>query len=192
LKEFFARLTWVDYLAAIAFLRGCYVGYRSGFFPELLRIASYLVTVIVTFRFREETTQFLTLNTFLNATTSGFLAVAGLLAATFGLTKLLSVLILRLLKLGEGGFFARTVGLMMGAVRWMVLLSLLFMLIDHSPLVSLKNDIRDRSVSGRKIARIAPVLFDFLGSLSPQLSVPAAQSPAAKKTVPPAAKKKAA
>ncbi len=171
MKEFISRLTWVDYIAILAVLRGCYVGYKSGFFPELLRIVAYLVTVIVTFRFHETLAQLLTLKTFLNATTASALAFVGLLAGMFFLTKLITTLLLKMLKVGEGGFFYRLVGLLIGACRWVILLSLLFMLIDFLPLSPMKTDIHNRSVVGPKISKIAPVLFDFLSRLSPQLAV---------------------
>ena len=48
MKELISKLTCVDYIALVALLRGLYVGYRSGFFHELLRVASYLVTIVVT------------------------------------------------------------------------------------------------------------------------------------------------
>jgi uncharacterized membrane protein required for colicin V production len=171
LKEFISRLTWVDYLAMAAVLRGCYVGYKSGFFPELLRIAAYLLTAVVTLRFRESVSQFLTLNTFLNASTAEAVALGGLIVGVFVLAKLISLLILKMLKLGEGGFFYRLIGLVLGGCRWVVLLSLAFMLISGSPLAPLRTDIKERSVSGPQIERVAPMLFDFLSSLSPQLSV---------------------
>ena len=172
MKELISRLTWVDYLALVAVLRGCYVGYRSGLFPEILRIIAYVVTVVVTFRFREEFAQFLTLKTFLNQTTSDAFSFFLLIAGVFGLTKLVTLLFLRLLKVGDGNFFYRITGMIFGACRWVILLSLIFMGLDHLPLDTLKKDIRERSVTGHKIATIAPVLFDFLSTLSPQLAVP--------------------
>ena len=165
-------MTWVDYLALVAVLRGCYVGYRSGLFPEILRIIAYVVTVVVTFRFHEEFAQFLTLKTFLNQTTSDGLSFFLLIAGVFALTKLATLLLLRLLKVGDGNFIYRAMGMILGACRWVILLSLVFMLMDHLPLDTLKKDIRERSVTGPKIAAIAPVLFDFLSTLSPQLAVP--------------------
>jgi membrane protein required for colicin V production len=171
LKEFIARLTWVDYLTAIALLRGCYVGYRSGFFSELLRIASYLITVIAAFQFRETVAQYLTLKSFLNYTTASVIALIALLAVVYGLMKLLTTLLLKLLKVSAGGFIQRLLGLAMGVCRWLVLLSLVFMLIDLSPLSLLKTDIHDRSVVGAKVSQIAPTVFDFLSRLSPQLTV---------------------
>ena len=172
MKEFISRLTWVEMIAFLVVLRGCYVGYKSGFFPELLRTVGYLITVIVTFRFHEEATQFLTLKTFLNGATASALSFFSLLVVTFLLTKIVIALFLKLLKMGKGGFLYRVAGLLLGACRWVILLSLIFMLIDHSPFAPLRTDIHERSYLGPKISLIAPTLFDFLSKLSPQLTVP--------------------
>ncbi len=172
MEEFISRLTWVEMIVFLVTLRGCYVGYKSGFFPELLRIVGYLITVIVAFRFHEEAAQFLTLSTFLNSTTASALSLFSLLAVTFLLTKIVIVLFLKLLKMGKGGFLYRMAGLLLGACRWIILLSLIFMLIDHSPFAPLRTDIHERSYLGPEISLIAPTLFDFLSKLSPQLTVP--------------------
>jgi len=166
-----SKLTWVDYLAVIAVLRGAYVGYKAGLFPEILRIVAYLVTVIVTLRFHEALAQLLTLNTFLNAATANAVAFGALLLVTFVLCKLAQMLVLKLLKMGDGGVINKLLGLLLGACRWLIILSLAFMLIEFSPLTTLKTDIRERSVSGPRIASVAPTIFQFLSSLSPQLAV---------------------
>ncbi len=168
MKEFISKLTWVDYVAVIAVIRGCYVGFRSGFFPEVLRIAAYLVTALATLMFYEQVAQFLTLKTVLNHTTARVAAFTLLLAVVFFLTKLLIMLVLKLLKVGEGGIFYRLLGLVLGACRWVLLLSLLFMLIELSPLTPLKTDVYRRSLVGPSIARVAPTLFEFLSSVSLQ------------------------
>ncbi|MBI3315777.1 MAG: CvpA family protein [Candidatus Omnitrophica bacterium] len=172
MKEFIASLTWVDYLTAIAVLRGGYVGFRSGLFPELLRIAEYVLTVVVAFRFYEPLAQFLTLKTFLNISTATTVSFSVLVVGVFLVAKLITMFLLKLLKVGEGAFFYRLAGLIFGACRWVVILSIAFMLVDHLPLHSLKTDIHDRSVVGPKVSKVAPMLFDFLSSLSPQLGVP--------------------
>lgn len=171
MKEFFSQLTWVDYLAVIAILRGCYVGYRSGLFPELLRIVGYVITVAVTYRFYESLAQTLTLKTFLNLTSATAVAFIALLVAVFIIVKLLTFILLKLLKVGKGGFFYGIIGLIVGACRWVILLSMIFMIIEYLPLDSLKKDIHERSFAGPKISMIAPVIFDFLSHLSPQLGI---------------------
>ena len=171
MSEFISRLTWVDYLTVLSMLWGGYVGYKSGLFPELLRIVAYVVTVIVTLKFHETLAQYLTLKTFLNNTTSGALAFLVLLIGVFFLLRLITIILLKLLKVGDGGFVNRVIGALIGGCRWVILLSLVFMVIDRSPLEPLKEDIHHRSVAGPKVMRIAPMLFDFLSSLSPQLAV---------------------
>ncbi|MBI4432152.1 MAG: CvpA family protein [Candidatus Omnitrophica bacterium] len=171
LQEWIARLTWADYIALIAVLRGLYVGFRSGFFPELLRIVSYLITAIVTFHYHASLAQLLTLKTFLNEATAQAVAFGGLLIGVFLLTKGVTMLILKLLKVSEGGFLSRLVGGVVGACRWIVLLSLIFMLVGYMPLPSLNADIQNRSLTGRHVASAAPLIFDFLSKLSPQLGV---------------------
>ncbi len=172
MRELVSRLTWVDYMAMIAVLRGCYVGGRSGFFPELLRILAYIVTALVTFRFHDALAQTLTLRTFLNQTTADALSFFILAVGVFTVMKALNWLLLKSLKTGEGNIVYRVIGLVLGACRWAILLSLIFMLIDRLPLETLKKDIHERSLVGPKVSRIAPVIFDFLSTLSPQLGVP--------------------
>ena len=172
MKEFISTLQWVDYIAFAAVVWGLYIGYRSGFFPELLRIVSYFVTVIVTFRYYDWLAQWLSLKTFLNVETASTISFFSILLGTFILTKLLIMLLLRVLKIGEGGYLLRVVGAAIGACRFIVLLSLLIMLIDMSFLAQLKADIHTRSLTGAKIAKVAPTAFDFLSHLSPQLTVP--------------------
>lgn len=159
----------MDYLTLVVVLRGLYVGYKSGLFPEILRIAAYVVTVLVTVRFYEPAAQFLTLKTFLNETTATGLAFVGLLAATFLVTKLVTMILLKVIKSGDGGFPVKLLGAILGACRWVILLSFVFMAIERSPMSGLKADIKDGSVVGSKLSKIGPMLFDFLAKVSPEL-----------------------
>lgn len=172
IREFVLRLTWVDWVALVALLRGFYVGYRGGIFPEVLRLASYIVTILITFSYYEPLAQLITLKSFFNATTASAIAVAVLLAAGFLATKLISVMLLKMLKVGEGGVIMRLIGMLLGGMRWMVLLSFLFMVVDRSPLQQLKKDVHNRSVVGEQISKAGPMIFDFMSNLSPQLGLP--------------------
>ena len=172
MKEFFMHLTWVDYVAALVLLRGFYVGYRGGIFPEILRIASYLITFLLTFYFYEPFAQYLTLKTFFNDATAKVVSFACLLIGAFLLTKICCMVLLKILKVGEGGFLLRLAGMVMGGLRWLILLSFIFMMIDHSPLEQLKKDIHVRSVVGQRVSQVGPLIFDYLSHLSPQLGLP--------------------
>ncbi len=169
MKDIVSRLTWVDCIVFIAVLRGIYIGYRSGLFPELMRTGGYVITALVTLYFREPVSQYLTLNTFLNQASAEAASLAALLIGTFIITKFLIFLILKLLKLGEGGFFYRLLGSLVGACRWLILVSLIFMVISGLPLGPLKSDIHERSFSGPYVSKVAPALFDFTANFAPQL-----------------------
>ena len=169
LKELISKLTWVDYLALIALLRGLYVGYKSGVIHELLRVTAYIVTMVVTLYLFEPLAQYLTLHTFLNIATARVIGFAGALVVVYLLTKILRTILVKLLKVGEGGFFNRVVGAAIGGARLLVLLSFFFMGVDHSPLTQLKADIHTRSLTGPRISEAAPTLVDFMSHMAPNL-----------------------
>ena len=170
LKELISKLTWVDYLALVALLRGLYVGLKSGVFQELLRVAAYVVTILVTLYLFEPLAQYLTLHTFLNIDTARIAGFGGTLAVVYLLTKLVRVMLLKMLKPGGGGAMNGLVGALIGGTRLLVLLSFLFLGIDYSPLSQLKADIHTRSLTGPKIAQVAPTLVEFTTHLAPNLA----------------------
>ena len=171
MKEFVSKLTWADYIALVALLRGLYMGYKSGFFHELLRLASYIVTIVVTILLFERVAQLLTLRTFLNLATARMVAMGAVAAAVYLAAKIFRTVLVKLLKVGEGGILNRLLGMTVGAVRLLTLLSFLFMLVDMSPLRQLQEDVHGRSLTGDKISRVAPALVEFLSQVSPQMSV---------------------
>ena len=170
MKELFSKLTWADYVALVALLRGLYVGYKSGFFHELLRLVCLLVTIVATLLYYGAIAQKLTLDTPLNQTMAGALAFCALLVVTYLATMVVRLILVKLLKLGEGGVLNRLLGMAMGATRWLLLLSFLFMAVDHSPLKQLKEDVHQRSLTGDKIAIAGPMLLDYLSQFSPELA----------------------
>jgi uncharacterized membrane protein required for colicin V production len=141
-------------------------------FTELLRLTAYLVTLGVTFYFYKGFAEFLTLNTFLNQQVAGLLAFSVLLVGVFIAAKAVTILLQKILKVGEGGFLNRILGGTAGICRWLVIVSLVFMVIDRSPFTPLKKDIHERSLSGPTISKVMPTLFDFLSEVSPQLGLP--------------------
>lgn len=169
MSELISKLTWVDYLALIALLRGLYVGSKSGVFHELLRVTAYVVTMLATFYLFEPLAQYVTLHSFLNIATARVAAFIGAMLLIYLLTKIIRMILVKLLKVGEGGALNRLVGAVIGGVRLLVLLSFFFMGVDHLPLAQLKADIHTRSLTGYKIAEVAPILVEFMSHLSPDL-----------------------
>ena len=169
MREFFSKLTWVDYIALAAVLRGLYVGYKAGFFHELLRVTTYVVTLVVTMIFFERVAQMFALQTSLNVVTARIVGFSLLLVVTFVVAMLIQLVLLKLLKVGEGGLINRLLGMVVGGARLMVLLSFLFLAVDSGPVKQLKEDVHNRSLIGDKISLLAPMTLEFFSHLSPEL-----------------------
>ena len=171
MKELFSKLTWADYVALMAVLRGLYVGYKSGFFQELLRLAGYVVTLILALCFQRVLASILTLHTFLNEPTAEVAAFTALLAGIYIGIKILRTILVKALKVGEGGAGQKIAGALVGAARLLVLLSFFFMLVDKTPLNELKTDVHERSLTGPYISQAAPMMFEFLSNTSADLGI---------------------
>jgi len=169
LKELFSKLTWVDYIAVAALLRGLYVGYKSGVFQETLRIVAYVLTLVLTLKFQETAAQYIAMHSMLNEETARMVAFVSVLVAVYLVLKLVRILMIRSLKLGEGGGGQKVLGALMGGARLLVLLSFFFMVVDSMPLKELKTDVHERSLTGPYISQAAPILYDFIQQSSAKL-----------------------
>lgn len=167
MKEIISKLTWADYVAVIAFARGLYVGYKAGLFQELLKIASYVIAIALTVFLHGPVAQHLTLHTFLNEGSAKAVAFAVVFVAMYMLLKIVRAILVKALKVGDGGSGQKIVGAFLGGARLLVLLSFFFMLVDMTPLKELKTDVHERSVSGPIIAQAAPQIFEFVSHFSP-------------------------
>ena len=162
MKELLSKLTWVDYITALAVLRGLWVGYKSGIFQESLRIVAYVLTLVFAFLLQERVSQFIALHSMLNQETSGTVGFLALIVAVYVALMVLRMVIVRSLKLGEGGGGQKALGALMGVARWLVLLSFFFMIVDKLPLKELKKDVHERSLTGPTISQAAPILYAFI------------------------------
>ena len=154
-------------------MRGFYVGYRDGFIHELLRVVSYLVTIVGTLFLVETVSQLLTMHTFLNVSTARVVTFCVLLIVLFLLAKVFQFILVKMLKAGEGGMISRLFGAALGGVRLLFMLSFLFMAVDaFPPLKQLQADVHKRSLTGDTVAQAAPTLMEFMAQLSPKLVFP--------------------
>ena len=168
MKEMLSRLTWVDYIALVAALRGLYVGYKAGFFQELLKAVSYVLTMVLTLHFYEALAQQLVLHSSLNESTASIAAFAGLIVGIYAACFVIRKVLAKVLKMGEGPA-QKLFGALLGGARLLVLLSFFFMLVDATPLKELKTDVHTRSLTGPIISQAAPALYEFLSNVSPEL-----------------------
>ena len=173
MKEFISTLNWVDYVIIVAFLRGAFVGYKEGFFAEVLRIVVYGASTIGA----------VLLAPSLSPTIQSHLSFDGDLALTvsmilisialFLMLRLVALILLKVIKAG-GGFLFNLLGLAVGIGRWAVILSIVFMSVKQANISVLYEDISEKSRFAAPIIPIAPTGYDYLSSVLPSLpAVPA-------------------
>lgn len=156
----------MDWLAIAALLWGLFIGSKSGIFRELLRFVAYVLTFLGSFFLHEPIGQYLTLHTFLNDGSAKILAFAASVVVLFIVSKLITMMIIKMLKVSEKGAANRVGGAILGAGRMLVLLSFVFLMVDHSPFSQLKKDLHSRSVTGPYLTPVAPTIVEFVTQLS--------------------------
>ncbi len=166
MKDFISGLTWVDWLALVALLWGLFIGSRSGVFKELLRFVVYTLALLGSFFLNDPLGQYLTVHTFLNDSSAKALAFGSVVVVLFIVGKLLTMLILKILKTSEKGTANRIGGALLGATRMLVLLSFVFLIVDTSPLSQLKKDLHSRSLTGPYLTPVAPTIVEFVTQFS--------------------------
>ncbi len=162
-------MTWFDYVAILFVLWGCYVGYRDGFFAEILRLAGYAATVAGVYFLREPLEGYLTLNTFLSATVAHVASLAILIGGLFILTTLLAGLLIRWVKKGDLPILPRLGGLVMGAGRWAMIVCLVFVFSACLPVERMREDIQQKSWVGQKLNSVMPAWTDKFTEVSSKI-----------------------
>ena len=173
IREFISTLNWVDYVIVVAFLRGAYVGYREGLVGELLRVFSYAAAFISAIAFSSSVIPLLEKYLSLDADAARTAAMAIVFIAVFAVLKVLAVIIVRIVKVGEG-FLFNMLGLTVGVVRWAVILSIAFMVIERAHITLVYEDISLKSRFAQGLLPMAPTAFDYIASFIPPSPAPAA------------------
>jgi uncharacterized membrane protein required for colicin V production len=167
LKDIILSLTWVDYLIIVGLTRGAFVGYRDGLLKELLRIFLYVLTLALLVAFSNIAIDFVFENTFLGEKAARVGVLLSMTLATYWLLKIIMDLILRWAKLEKNLLFS-LLGLFAGVMRWVSLLSVVFMAVNYAQIPGLGDDVYAGSVIGVMISEIAPTLVEFANGIIPQ------------------------
>lgn len=168
MKEFISTLNWVDYVIIAAFLRGAFVGYKEGFFAEILRIVVYGASTIGALQLAPSVSP--TIQSHLSFDEDLALTVSIVLVsiALFLMLRLIALILLKVVKTG-GGFLFNLLGLAVGIARWAVILSIAFMAVKQTHITVLYEDISVKSRFAQPIVPIAPTAYDYLSSVIPVL-----------------------
>ncbi|MFT5206936.1 MAG: putative membrane protein required for colicin V production [Candidatus Omnitrophota bacterium] len=169
MKEYISSLSWLDYVILFSLIRGAFIGYRDGFFQELLRMFLYIVTLAVLTAFSGEFANIVTDKTFLGEGTATLLVIIAMALITYLVLKIILDFVLRTSEL-QNNFALKIVGLFGGMVRWSGLISLSLWTTQKYP--QLPIDILAGSEWAEYFVPIAPTLVEFATNVIPEIGLP--------------------
>lgn len=161
------RFNWVDILFVTLLIRICYVGFKNGFLPEFFRLLGLLIAFIFSFNAYTLLSRFL--STHARWTGPGPDVIAFLLIFLLILFIFKMLAIVAAVFLGSENISgpSRTIGLVLGFGRGILLTSLIYILLVNSPFRYLSNSAEDRSFSGPYISGIAYIAYKVCSNFYP-------------------------
>jgi membrane protein required for colicin V production len=159
-------LNWLDLVIAVIIVLSVYLGYRKGFLRRLLGIAGIILGFILALKFYDQTAGLFT----------------GLLKTNLTITRVICFLLIIIVVFSLAVWIARFIaGLNSGTTMIDKLLGVVFGLIEGLIIASVlivnmsylnlpDNKTRESSVFYPKVYKVAPMIFDKIIALSPELN----------------------
>lgn len=158
----FSQINWVDVLAVILLVRMGYIGFQLGLSVELVKLAGTAGAICVGFRYYQTVGDWIAARSFLGTEWASALTMAVLAAAGyFGVTRLLR-LGERLMQMSFEKKVNQVGGLAAGLIRGLLVTSMILVACVQLPAPALQESIDPQSLSGKRISRMAPAVYDTL------------------------------
>lgn len=158
----FNQINWVDILTVILLVRMGYIGLQLGLWAELLKLGGAIGGIFISFRYYQAVGDWVAAHTSLRTEWAAALTMAVLVAVGY-------LLITRLLRVGEKMMqmtFEKKInqagGLVAGLIRGLLVTSVAWVVCMQLPAPPLQESIEQHSLSGRKVSRMAPAVYDAL------------------------------
>lgn len=156
----FARFNWIDLVAVVLLVRLVYVGIQTGLASELVKLTALCLGILISFRLYQSWGDWIATRTFL---THEWASVLVMLMAVV-VVYLVSVSVLRLIQKAATVQFAAILDKWGGAgaavVRMCIIMSIGLVALQQLPSDTLRATIEERSMSGKFLSRVAPVVYD--------------------------------
>lgn len=169
-SEFLQTLSWIDYLIVAGIGRGLLVGYKSGGFVELFRWVNLIVTLAVLVAFTGTLAAYVQTHTLLSADLSQKSVIVVLALISYMVLRGITGLILKFASM-DNNWVMKILGVVLGGVRWAVLLSFVLFAINSLQLIVIGKDVLETSRWGAGIEPIAPGLVDFASGMVPRATL---------------------
>jgi len=163
----YIKFNWVDVVFLTLLIRICYVAFKQGFLPELLKSLGLLIAYFVSVNYYIILNDFITSHTNWPNTNSDILSFCILFFGILIIFKVLAIVIHLFYGKGEISFVSRVIAVFLGFAKGLLLAGLLYTLIVNSPFGYLRRSAEEKSFSGRYLKDIAPITYSICIKLWP-------------------------
>ena len=156
-----SKLGWIDLALLVALVGGAVVGYTRGLADQVTRFISLLVTIVVTLHYYERVAALITQNSsvppvFASMTTFFLIGVF-----TNVVAKLVFIVFSKLLTVQFVYFLERIVGSILGALRFVLLLSVISFFVSLLAMPRVNKLYKADSLSGSALLAVCPYVHDY-------------------------------
>lgn len=155
LSEILSRINWVDILILLLLFRISYVGFIRGLGSEIIPFLGILVALIISLHYYSKWGKFITSHTPIPIAFSELLSFLGLVFVIKYIFHLIESLIAgKIVTINIASLYDNIGGLIIGAIRGILLVSLVLIALDIAPFDYIDYSINKKSLMGRKFLSI--------------------------------------
>jgi membrane protein required for colicin V production len=156
-----SQLGWIDLGLLIAIVGGAVIGFTRGLTDQIARFVAILITIVVTLHYYERVAALITQNSavppvFALMTTFFLIATLSNVVA-----KLFFIVLTKLLTVQFVYFLERIVGSFLGAIRFVLLFSLISVFISLPGHPVIEKLYKEQSFSGPTVMKICTYVHDY-------------------------------
>jgi len=153
------KFNWIDILFVTLLFRIGYVALKDGILLEFFRVLGLLIAFILSFNNYTLIGDFLSNHTKWTGTGPGIASFLLIFLSVLFIVKIFSRIANLFLAGGNISITNRLIGFILGLGRWLLSISLIYILAINTPFEYLSKSVRARSFSGKYIANIAPGVY---------------------------------
>lgn len=169
MTEFFQKINWTDLLVVILLIRSSYVGFTRGFSWECFRFIGVICAVLIPIYFYESVSQLIGDYFPVIYPFSNLLSFTALYILIFIISKIINILIEKIIKIEVFSMLERFGGFCLGVMRGSIILSLIFISLILTPVPYFEKSIKERSYTGPVVSKVAPFLYEKIAIIFPAL-----------------------
>ncbi len=169
--DILTKINWIDILAAIIVVRIGYVALQDGLSHEIFPLIGTLLNAAISIRYYHDLALSIQGVLTFPIETLNLLSILILVVVMAIVFKLLKFLVDAIVKVEWHPFVEKFGGLIFGLARALVVVSLMLTVMLQMPLSYFKHSIKDKSISGPYLMKIAPGVSNRLSWAMPVIAM---------------------